>query len=245
MIVSRFRRRIVGLVGEHPLGHLPVLAAVDHVAHGAGPRSVRWRGEHGTEKADLAEGGGRLVRVSKRSTSALPAGALGMSAPCGSARRAEFRGPRPPPLCGLRAARRATTASAPSSRRDGRAVEGARLESVATPVSNPTLSAIQSGVAEATARPESESAGFGRIRGVWGGSGFGSPPETELLRGQWGALRRKFSAASFGGGLSGIGRRPLVGRLGLSLGANRPAATAPPAPTMRAGSRSASRAHRR
>ena len=64
--------------------------------------------------------------------------------------------------------------------------------------------AIQSAVAETIVRPESESAGIGPNRRVWGRSGFGSPPETGLLRGRWGALRRKFSTASFGGGLSGF-----------------------------------------
>ena len=83
--------------------------------------------------------------------------------------------------------------------------------------SNPTLSAIQSAVAETVSCAESESAGFGRIRGVWGGSGFGSPPETERLRGRWGALGRKFSVASFGGGLSGIHSR--AARAALAIGA--------------------------
>jgi hypothetical protein len=64
--------------------------------------------------------------------------------------------------------------------------------------------AIPSAVAETIARRESEPAGFERIRGVWGGSGFGSPPETVLLKARWSALGRKFSAASLGGGLSGF-----------------------------------------
>jgi hypothetical protein len=41
--------------------------------------------------------------------------------------------------------------------------------------------ANQSAVAEIIARPDSEPAGFGRIRGAWGRSDLGSPPETVPL----------------------------------------------------------------
>ena len=154
-------------------------------------------------------------------------------------------------------ARGATIASAPSSRRDGRAVEGARLESVCRATYRGFEShslrhsvcccrddcalRIGNGAIRAESRRLGrigfrESTGDGALAGPLGRS------QAEVLCCEFWRWTERFPQPRL---MGGVGRRRLVDRLGLSLGANRPAAAAPPAPTMRAGSRSASRAHRR